>query len=265
MSLVSVVIPCYRAENYLAGAIESCLRQTLTDFEVIVVDDGSPDDTRRIAREYAARDPRVRVVWHERNRGISEAFNTGFAAAAGEYFTRLAHDDLFRADALERMVARLRADPDCGLVYCDMLLIDAAGNPIHPLPSEEPERALLPADRVGVCVMWPRRVWEAVGPFDPRFDTAEDYEFFLRVSRRFRLAKCPGEPPFFFRYHPGQVNRTQSKRLDYAYARAQLAHVQALAAADPFRPRYWAKLATGSLRVLRRGLAYRAARARPQV
>ncbi len=257
MPLVSVVIPCYRGANYLAGAIESCLRQSIADLEVIVVDDGSPDDSLQIAQSYAVRDTRVQVLRHETNQGLARAFNTGFHAARGEYFTRLAHDDLFREDALERMVGCLRANPDCGLVYCDMLLIDAGGKPIHLLPSEEPQRALLPADRVGLCVMWPRRVWQTVGPFDPRFDTAEDYEFFLRISRRFPLAKCPGEAPFFFRYHPGQVNRTRARELDYCYARAQFAHVLALAARHPFRPRYWTKLVTGSLRVFRRRLAYR--------
>ena len=84
------------------------IRQTFADFEVIIVDDASPDGCWRIAESYAARDRRVRVIRHEINRGVSGAFNTGFNAARGRYFTRLAQDDVFAEEALGVLVEYLR-------------------------------------------------------------------------------------------------------------------------------------------------------------
>ncbi|QJW98065.1 glycosyltransferase family 2 protein [Frigoriglobus tundricola] len=242
--LVSIVVPCYRGERYLAEAIESCLRQSHRNFEVVVVDDASPDRCAEIATRYVAADDRVRLIRHPRNKGVSHAFNTGFAAARGAYFARLAQDDVFRADAITIMLDRIRSEPEVGLVYCDMQLIDADGRFMHMLPTEEVGRALLPAHRVGVCVLWSRAAWETVGPFDPRYDTADDYEFFLRVSRRFRLAKCAGEAPFYFRYHPAQGGVQLSKQQDYAYVLAQLAHYKSLVRTHMFRPAYWRKIVT---------------------
>src|SRR5438477_12732943 len=85
--LVSVVIPCYNGAAFLAEAIESCLRQTYRDLEIIVVDDASPDHCAEIAGRYAAADSRVRVLRRARNGGVSSALNTGFRRARGEYFS----------------------------------------------------------------------------------------------------------------------------------------------------------------------------------
>lgn len=250
-TLVSVVIPCYRGERYLPEAIESCLRQTERAIEVIVVDDASPDGCAAVAERYAAADPRVRLVRHPRNLGVSEAFNTGFRQAAGQYFARLAQDDLFREDAVAFMLDHIRRDPAVGLVYCDMQLIDADGRFQHLLPTEEPDRALLPCHRAGVCVLWTRTAWEAVGPFDSRYDAADDYEFFLRLSRRFRLMKCHGQAPFYFRYHAEQGGVQLAGQQDYAYALAQAAHHRAVVASDPLRLGSWRRLITSRFRAWR--------------
>lgn len=246
--LASIVIPCYRGERYLPEAIESCLRQTERSFEVIVVDDASPDGCSAVAERYAAADPRVRLLRHPHNLGVSEAFNTGFRQATGQYFARLAQDDLFREDALAFMLDHIRQDLAVGLVYCDMQMIDSDGKFLTMLPAEEPERALLPCDRVGLCVLWTRAAWEAVGPFDSRYDAAEDYEFFLRLSRRYRLAKCNGQAPFYFRYHAEQGGVQLSGQQDYAYALAQAAHHQAVVMSNPLRLGSWRRLITSRFR-----------------
>src|SRR5437870_5661637 len=93
---VSIVIPCYGGASYLAEAIESCLRQTFANIEIIIVDDASPDDSAEIAERYARQDKRVTVIRHSKNGGVSRAFNSGFRIATGEYFARLAQDDRFR-------------------------------------------------------------------------------------------------------------------------------------------------------------------------
>ncbi len=249
--VVSVVIPCYKGSRFLAESIESCLAQTFRDLEVIVVDDASPERDAEIAEAIAARDPRVRVVRHPRNRGVSEAYNTGYRLARGDFFTRLSQDDLFRSDAIALLLDRLRAEPDVGLVYCDMQKIDEAGNILALWPQgPDPDHALFPTQEVGLCVMWRRTVYEVVGPFRSRFDFAEDYEFYLRVSRRFRLAKCGDEAPFFFRCHPHQGSAVFEKKQAVNYVRAQLSHHWAMARTLPLRLEHWKGVVGCSLRFL---------------
>lgn len=200
--LVSIVIPCYRGEQYLEQAIESCLCQTYGAIEVIVVDDRSPDRCAQIAKKYCQKDPRVRLIRRWRNGGVARAFNTGYRAARGMYFTRLAQDDVFRKNAVERMVEYLRAHPEVGLVYGDMLKIDEQGHPLDLYSTREPNKALTDGNRVGLWVMWRRQVWENLRGFDPLFDTIEDYEFFCRVAKLFPIARLEGEPGLEFRQHP---------------------------------------------------------------
>lgn len=198
---VSVVVPCYKGARFLAEAIESCLRQTMTDFEVIVVDDASPDECAEIADGFAKRDPRVRVIRRESNGGVSEAFNTGFNAARGRYFTRLAQDDAFTPDALQCLADFLDAHPGVGLTYADYLLMDESGSPGGRVSVPEPDHALLFGNRLGLCVAWRRKVWEEVGGFSRQYDTAEDYEYWLRVWDRFSIEKCRDSAPLFVRAH----------------------------------------------------------------
>jgi len=220
--LVSVVIPCYRGIDYVRGAIESCLNQTYRSVEVIVVDDASPTKDAEVAESF--NDPRIRVLRHPVNRGVSEAFNTGFAASNGTYLTRLAQDDLFRNDAFEIMVRKLEESPaDVGLVYCDMQMIGIDGQLlVEHHRCEESDRALLPCNRIGNCVMWRREVWDRVGGFRKRYDFSEDYDFYLRILLHYRIEKCRGVEPFFFRWHPAQGSNVFEKRQDVTMCLAQL-------------------------------------------
>lgn len=251
--LVSVVIPCYKGSRFLAQALESCLNQTYRNLEVIVVDDASPENDAEIAEGYAARDPRVRVLRHTRNGGVSRAYNTGFAAARGEFLTRLSQDDMYREDAFEIMVRQLQAPlKDLGLVYCDMQKVDENGRYLSTwYQSADPEGALFPTQEVGLCVMWRRSVYEKVGPFRPRFDFAEDYDFYLRVSRWYRFAKCGDEAPFFFRCHPRQNGTVSQLKQAIAYSRAQLHHNWFVVRQRPFRVSAWKGIVGCASRMVR--------------
>ncbi len=214
--LVSIVIPCYRGARYLAEAMESCLRQAYPAIEVIVVDDASPDDCASIAEEVARRDGRVRVIRRPENGGVSRAFNTGFEASRGEYLTRLAQDDVFAENAASAMVAQLESRPDAGLTYCDFLRIDERGAVLARCPVPGPEVALRGRNDIGLCVMWRRSAWERVGGFDPRFDTAEDFEYWVRIAQEFPITKCPGVAPLGFRHHKAMGSSHHFERQERA-------------------------------------------------
>lgn len=201
-ALVSIVIPCYSGERYLTEAIESCRVQTYPSLEIIVVDDASPDRCRSIAEEYAAVDPRVRVVLHAKNGGVARAFNSGFEAARGMYLTRLAQDDVFEPHAVEQMVRALQeSGTNVGLVYCDYLAFDESGSVSWSVCPPKPVHVLKYRNGVGLCTMWTRDVWKSVGKFDPECDAAEDYDYWLRVSAGFQLTKSDGPAALRVRIH----------------------------------------------------------------
>lgn len=102
MPIISVIVPVYNVEKYLPRCIDSILAQTFTDFELILVDDGSPDNCGAICDEYAAKDKRVRVI-HKSNGGVSSARNAGLDAASGEYVTFVDSDDYIAEDRLKQM------------------------------------------------------------------------------------------------------------------------------------------------------------------
>lgn len=233
--LVSIVIPCYRGERHLAAAIGSCLRQTHRELELIIVDDASPDRCAEIADEFAAKDQRIRVIRRETNGGVAEAFNTGFRQARGDFFTRLAQDDLFREDALEIMLSQLLAQPAAGLVYCNTQAMHENGDVVACHPKAPPELALRDGNKVGLCVMWRRTVWERVGPFSTASEhtTAEDYEYWCRVNRQFPLIHCR-EAPISIRFHSqmDSAKRRAAQELATAKIRTQFAP-------DPSTARLW--------------------------
>lgn len=124
MPTVSVVMPVYNVERYLAAAIDSVLAQTFTDLELILVDDGSTDGSSALCAAYT--DPRVRVI-RQANRGLPGARNTGIRAATGAYIAILDSDDLWHPEKLARHVAHLQARPEVGVSYCASELIDGEG------------------------------------------------------------------------------------------------------------------------------------------
>jgi len=144
MPKVSIITPCYKAERFIARTLESVRAQTLTDWEHVVVDDGSPDDSAQVVQGYAARDPRVRLL-RQPNGGMENARNSGFAAcsAGSEFLLFLDADDCLEPEALATLAGYLEARPALGLAYCARIWIDADDRPMEdanrqPLPRFAP-------------------------------------------------------------------------------------------------------------------------------
>src|SRR5829696_17619 len=188
--LVSVVIPCYNQAHFLGEAIESVLDQSYPNFEIIVVDDGSPDDTSEVAGRY----PEVSLVRQE-NRGLSGARNAGLARSEGEYVVFLDADDRLLPEALETHLEHLEAHPECAFASGPCRRIAADGSPL-PTPLQrhiEGDHYLVLLHR---CYIWPpavvmfrRAILETVGGFDTSLCPAEDHEMYLRIARRFPVCR----------------------------------------------------------------------------
>jgi glycosyltransferase involved in cell wall biosynthesis len=211
--LVSVVMPVYNAERFLAEAIESVLAQTYPHFELVLVDDGSHDGSPRIAREYAAKDPRVRALRNERNLGIVKTRNRAFAEASPQavYFAVLDSDDVCLPQRLERQVEFLERHPDHALVGGHTLIIDERGAEIgyrrYPDSHERIRRAITRYNPIAQpTVMIRRSALDAVGTYDERYPRCQDYDLWLRMAARFKLANLD---EFTLKY---RISAEQGKR-----------------------------------------------------
>jgi glycosyltransferase involved in cell wall biosynthesis len=180
---VSVIIPCYNYARFLPDAVGSVLAQTFTDWELIVVDDGSTDTTAATARQLMARHPDRRMrVFQQPNVGPSAARNTGAERASGEYLLFLDADDMLAPTLLARTVAILREQPAVGFVYSGMRLF---GQDRHVWPSAAFDLPRLALDNYVLPHALVRRAaWAQVGGFDTmHFPYGfEDWDFWLRVA-----------------------------------------------------------------------------------
>jgi glycosyltransferase involved in cell wall biosynthesis len=188
----TVIIPSYNHARFLPEAIESVLRQTYRDFEVVIVDDGSTDGSIEVAQAYAGRYPsQVRAHTHpgHANRGISETVNYAFRLSRGEYLSGLPSDDLLYPDKLAAQVAYLDAHPEAGMVYSYADYVDDDGRHLPHLGlfgrditrDPEPLQTLLQGNVIpGMSVLMRRSAVEAAGDHDPSL-LYSDWEFWTRL------------------------------------------------------------------------------------
>jgi glycosyltransferase involved in cell wall biosynthesis len=188
---VSVVMPAYNAEKYVAEATESILKQTFSDFEFIIVDDGSTDDTGQILAEYAARDDRIKLLRNEHG-GVAAAANTACHAARGRYIARMDADDISAPTRLEEQFRFLQAHPEVGVLGSNIEELHEGGKigPVWLLPTEPRVIGwfLMFCNCIAqASVMMRRELFEQVGPYE-RLEAAEDYELWIRASAVTKIA-----------------------------------------------------------------------------
>lgn len=207
-ALVSVVMPCFNAATHLKDAVDSILRQTHAALEFIIIDDGSTDDTAKILSAVA--DPRVIVLRNERNLGVVESLNRGFAHARGEFIARMDADDIALADRLARQVARFHADPDLGVLGTGVNYIDVAGRARRP-PRVPPQTNLGIQWRLlwSNClhhptVMFRRRALH-LPVYSQNFPDIEDWELWFRLGASMKFAALPRRL-LLHRRHPRSVS-----------------------------------------------------------
>lgn len=211
-TLVSIVLPTYNGgSGYLDQAVQSCLKQTYSNWELIIVDDGSTDDTPVRIAQYVAKNGRIRSVRHETNRKLPAALNTGFSEAKGDYLTWTSDDNCYRPQALAEMVAFLKSHPDVKIVYTDYMVIDEFGQPVDFVTAPRPDR-LTVHNCIGSCFLYQRQVQETIGKYSEDLFTAEDYDFWLRASVRFQLQPLHRDL-YLYRRHNASLTHYQTERI----------------------------------------------------
>jgi glycosyltransferase involved in cell wall biosynthesis len=207
---ISVIIPAYNYARYLREAIDSVFAQTYPALELIVVDDGSTDDTPDVVAAYGNR---IRAI-RQQNQGVSAARNSGIAAARGEYVSFLDADDLWHPQKLELQMARFDASPNLGLVYCGAESFNAEGQTMQVWRHGREGRVAVSMLRFdggamaapGCNIVAPRRVAEEIGGFDTRMTVSEDWDFYYRVAARYEIGFVP-EPLVRYRIHASGAHR----------------------------------------------------------
>ena len=220
---VSVVMPVYNGERYLAEAIASVLGQTYADFELIVVDDGSSDGSRAIIEEYARRDTRVLPVLLPENQGMASARNRGIEGSGGEFVAFSDSDDICLPDRLRTQLIHLEGNPDIGVLGCTMWAVDHQLKPLAEtrVPREHALIAwglsfdpILPG---GSCLIR-RDLLVDNGCYEEGRLYADDLELWSRLMAKTRFANLP-DILMFYRRHPAAAG-IGSRKQQYAEGQA---------------------------------------------
>jgi glycosyltransferase involved in cell wall biosynthesis len=194
-SKVSVVMSVYNAGGFLPEAVESVLAQTFEDFEFVIIDDGSTDDSLSTLRRFS--DPRIRILPQE-NRGLIASLNRGIMESTGQYIARMDADDRCEPDRLEIQTRYLDNHPEIALLGGAIATMDEAGNPLasyvrYPWSHEEiwAEIGRRPSVFCHPAVMYRRKEAIEAGMYHREFTHAEDAEFFARLMTRYRAENLP--------------------------------------------------------------------------
>lgn len=212
--LISVAMPVYNAQRFLAEAMESLLAQTLAAFEVVTINDGSTDASGQILENFAKRDPRVRVITTP-NGGVAKALNRCIDEARGKYLARMDADDVAMPDRFEKQAAYLDAHAECVCVGGQVMVIEPFGSPLHvaehALDHETIDRELMNGRgwaMVHPAVMMRRQAVIDAGKYRLQYNHSEDLDLFLRLAERGKMANLP-DVVLRYRHHPSSANHTR--------------------------------------------------------
>lgn len=193
---ISVLMSVYNGEHYLREAVESILSQTFTDFEFLIVDDCSIDNSLSILREYGGKDKRIRIITNEFNIGLTKNLNKLIKASKGEYIARFDCDDISLPDRFKEQVKYLDEHKNCGAISSWADIIDNQGKYLrtvkYPTRDNELRKALIrynPFFHSGLMV--PRKILDDVGFYDESWRFAQDYELYFRIAKKYELRNIP--------------------------------------------------------------------------
>jgi glycosyltransferase involved in cell wall biosynthesis len=218
MPLISVIMPARNSSATISETLDSLAAQSFTDFELVMIDDGSSDGTAGVAEQYSDR-LALRIILHESSQGVAQSINDGLAASDSEFIVRLDSDDLAQPQRLSRQLEFMQAHSNIGVCGSHVTVFSTENAHAfllaHPTENAAIRTALLQRCAIAhPSVMVRRQVYELAGHYDPRFDFAEDYELWCRASLLgVQFANIP-EPLTRYRKHAGQVSQ-QKAQLQY--------------------------------------------------
>ncbi|WPZ05262.1 glycosyltransferase family A protein [Blastomonas marina] len=227
---IAAILAVKNGADYLGEAVRSILRQTMGDFELVIVDNGSTDETAEILSGFARQDKRIRLLFLP-DPGLSDCLRLGIANSAAPYLARLDADDLARPDRFALQMERLEADHGLGLMGSQVTMIDNRSRPLARLtrPTHDPEIRRLMSRLVPFChssVMMKREVYERAGGYRPGIRYGEDWDLWLRMAPLTRMANHE-EALVSYRVHGDSISQRYAVRFSIAQLRLRAASLQA--------------------------------------
>lgn len=202
---VTIYMPCFNYANYVAEAIESVISQSFDSWELVVINDGSTDNTQEVLKKFED-DPRIFII-HQENKGLNVTNNIALRSANGEYIMRLDADDFLHERAIETLVDCLDKNSDVGLVFPDYYEVDAKGKILKLVKTSEISKDQYPIlDRPahGACTMFRISVLQRVGGYSEKYQRQDGYDIWLKVIRQFRPMTVD-LPLFYYRQHGASI------------------------------------------------------------
>lgn len=187
--LISIILPVYNGEKYLSESVDSILSQTYKTWELIIVDDGSTDNTASIAQQFAKRDSRIKYFRNEHNLRLPRSLNKGFSLASGQYLTWTSDDNLYYSKALEVMLTALKNSPSAQFAFCNYDIIDENGKLVltQRIPNDY-DNQIVGNNIVGACFLYTRLVYEKIGDYQHGRLLVEDFDYWQRIFAKYAVA-----------------------------------------------------------------------------
>ena len=217
--LISVIMAAYNSEKYIAEAIESVLKQTFNNFELIIINDASADKTLDIIKEYAEKDKRIKLINHKQNKGISETRNDGIKEAKGKYIAIHDSDDISKPERFKLQADYLKSHPKCGVVGSHIEIFDDTIKKIvslrkYPEKDSDLRKMIFFSCPIAQPVSMIRaEVFKKLGLYDKRYPPTEDLDLWFRIGTLYEFASIP-KVLLVYRYYPnssswGKIRTTE--------------------------------------------------------
>jgi len=194
--VLSIIMGTYNSEKYISEAVDSILKQTFTDFEFIIVDDGSVDKTASILKNFCQKDSRIKVLWQKENIGLARSLNRALNIAKGKYIARMDADDIALKERLEREIEFLEKNEDYSIVGTGCYFLNSKGEifgeKIFPIYDKDIKKELLKGNAfLHSSVMIKREIMAKFGGYDEKFKFSQDYDLWLRMMNHCKMHNLP--------------------------------------------------------------------------
>ncbi|NCT75337.1 MAG: glycosyltransferase [Chitinophagaceae bacterium] len=231
---ITVYITNYNYGKFIRQSIESVLSQTRKDFELIIIDDGSIDNSRNIIEEYQSH-PQIQIIFQQ-NKGLNVTNNIALRAARGRYIVRLDADDFFREDALEKLAYALDSDSELGLVFPDYYYVDEQGEILEEFKRHnfKEEVSLLDQAAHGACTMIRTDFLKKLGGYNESFSCQDGYELWVKFTANYKVANV-GFPLFYYRRHGSNLTHNETRilstraRINQLYSTNRFGNIRSVA------------------------------------
>lgn len=217
MPKVSVIIPCYNRESFIAETVESVLSQTYSNVELIAIDDGCTDNSRKILEKF---NDKIKILQHldHLNKGQSASINLGLANSDGKYVGILDSDDIWFPNKISEQVEYLEAHPEIGMVFGNGEAIDSGGHHLYNIYDEQPPKPGDPESLLMDCYIHlpsnsliRREIYNQVGPFDENLRAAQDHDMLIRIAEVTRIAFL-NRKWYQYRRHENSISSTATEQ-----------------------------------------------------